>query len=232
MNRYITQGIVLRRTDFGEADRIVTFITPDHGKIRAIAKAVRKPKSKLAGAIELFSVSDLTIMVGKGEINTLMSGRLATHYGQIVKDSQRTDAAYEAIKSINKATEDQPEQAYFNLLNKTLESLNDSTLEPQLTALWFNMQLLKLAGHMPNLQTDASGKKLAADKKYYFELDRMCFRTSPQRPGEFGSDFIKFLRLGFSASSPKILQRVRDAVQLATPLQPLIKSMLVNHVRV
>ena len=232
MNRYITRGIVLRRTDFAEADRIVTFITPDHGKIRAIAKGVRKPKSKLAGAIELFSVSDLTILVGKGEINTLMSGRLAMHYGQIVKDTQRTDAAYEAIKLINKVTEDQPEEAYFNLLAQTLESLNDSSVDPQLTALWFNMQLLKLAGHMPNLRTDASGKKLAEDKMYYFELERMCFRTSPQRPGEFSSDTIKFLRLGFGAQRPNVLQRVKGAAELAVQAAPLIQAMLAAHLRI
>ncbi|MDO8591465.1 MAG: DNA repair protein RecO, partial [bacterium] len=71
MNRYVTQGIVLSRTDFGEADRILTFLTNDHGKVRAIAKGVRKSKSKLAGGIELFSISDLTLIIGRGEINTL-----------------------------------------------------------------------------------------------------------------------------------------------------------------
>ncbi|MEK7561678.1 MAG: DNA repair protein RecO, partial [Patescibacteria group bacterium] len=81
MNRYITKGIVLSRTDYGEADRILSFLTIDHGKVRAIAKGVRKSKSKLAGGIELFSVSDLTLIIGRGELNTLISTRLVRHYG-------------------------------------------------------------------------------------------------------------------------------------------------------
>jgi len=51
MKRINTHGIVLARTDFGEADRILTFLTPDNGKVKAIAKGVRKQKSKMAGGI-------------------------------------------------------------------------------------------------------------------------------------------------------------------------------------
>jgi DNA repair protein RecO (recombination protein O) len=57
MKTIVTKGIVLTRTDYGEADRILHFLTPDQGKIAGIAKGVRKSKSKLAGGIELFSVS-------------------------------------------------------------------------------------------------------------------------------------------------------------------------------
>ena len=66
MDRINTQAIVLRRTDFGEADRIINFLTPDRGKISGLARGVRKQKSKLAGGIELFSVSDITYLVGRG----------------------------------------------------------------------------------------------------------------------------------------------------------------------
>jgi DNA repair protein RecO (recombination protein O) len=51
MRQFRTQAIILNRTDYGEADRIISFLTPDHGKVKAIAKAVRKSKSKLAGGI-------------------------------------------------------------------------------------------------------------------------------------------------------------------------------------
>ena len=110
MNRIVTKGIVLSRTNFGEADRILSFLTPDHGKIRAIAKGVRKQQSKLAGGIEIFSISDLTFLEGRSEINTLMSSRLDKHYANIVKNLERTTAAYELIRLTNKATEDAPER--------------------------------------------------------------------------------------------------------------------------
>ena len=59
-----TLGYVLRRTNYGEADRILNIITPE-GKISAIAKGVRKEKSKLAGGIEMFSRIDLNIHKAK-----------------------------------------------------------------------------------------------------------------------------------------------------------------------
>ena len=59
MNRISTRSIILTRINYAEADRIITFLTPSNGKVRAIAKGVRKAKSKLAGGIELFSISDI-----------------------------------------------------------------------------------------------------------------------------------------------------------------------------
>lgn len=232
MNRYTTQGIVLTRTDFGEADRIITFLTPDRGKIKAMVRGVRKAKSKLAGGVELFSVSDLTILVGKGDIDTLMSSRLATHYGRIVKDVAATQAGFEFLKLINKATEEQPEPAYFNLLRQTLESLNDSNLPPQITALWADMHLLKLAGHMPDLRSDLSGAKLTQSKSYDFHLDAMRFAPKEDKEGNHSSNHIKFLRVGFAAASPQVLARVKDANNLTDFVHPIVKSMLKTYYKV
>ncbi len=230
MNRFVTKGIILNRTDYGEADRILTFLTSDHGKVKAIAKGVRKSQSKLAGGIELFSVSDLTLIVGRGEVNTLISSRLVHHYGNIVKDIERTKAAYEVLKIVGRATEDQPEPAYFKLLDQTLAALDDLRLDLELSKLWFAMQLLKLAGHMPNLRSDLAGAKLAISKHYSANLDQMRFE--PAKSGSFSAKHIKFLRLGFSAAHPQILQRVEGAGELAAACQPLIETMLRSHVRI
>ncbi|HSX18283.1 MAG TPA: DNA repair protein RecO [Candidatus Saccharimonadales bacterium] len=230
MKQYATQGIVLTRTDYGEADRILTFLTKDHGKIKAIAKGVRKSKAKLAGSIELFSVSDLTVIVGRGEINTLISARLMRHYGNIVKSIDRTNEGYDFLKILNKATEDQPEEAYFNLLDRALGALDDSEISPELTKLWFRMQLLKLAGHAPNLHSDESGKKLAQSKTYSFDFDKMKF--APKEQGEFNVNHIKFLRLGFGNNAPKALQRIEGALNLINDCQALIDTILKTYVRI
>ena len=57
-----TPAIVLRRTNYGEADRILTILTPEHGQQAVIARSVRKEKSKLAGGIELFAVCELGLV--------------------------------------------------------------------------------------------------------------------------------------------------------------------------
>jgi DNA repair protein RecO (recombination protein O) len=152
MKTIVTTGVVLSRTDFGEADRILHFLTPDNGKITGIAKGVRKSKSKLAGGIELFSVSELSFIVGKSEIYTIISARLVKHYDNIVKELERTNTAYEIIRMLNKATEDNPEASYYQLLVQSLEALDDLELNPKITDLWFKMQIIKLAGHSPNLK--------------------------------------------------------------------------------
>ena len=70
-----TQAIVLRRTNFGEADRILTLLTP-LGQRGAMARGARREKSKLAGGIELFGVSDVVLQQGKIDLATLTSARL------------------------------------------------------------------------------------------------------------------------------------------------------------
>lgn len=229
MNRYTTTGIILNRTNYAEADRILSFLTNNHGKVRAIAKGVRKQKSKLAGGIELFSVSDLTLIIGRGELNTLISTRLVRHYGNIVKNIQRTEAAYELLKVINRATEDEPEPAYFKLLDQSLAALDDPKLDINLTRLWFDMQLLKLAGHIPNLHTNSVGTKLADSKTYNVDFEQMCFE--PANRGPLGAKHIKFMRLGFGAGRPQTVHRIDDAASLAAVCAPIIQSMLQTYIR-
>lgn len=232
MNSTSTQGIVLSRTEFGEADRIITFLTSNHGKVRVLAKGVRKQKSKLAGGIELFSVSDISYLAGRGEIHTLVSTRMLKHYGNIVKDLNRTNTGYELIKTLSKATEDSPEPAYFNLLKDAFISLDDAQIDLNLIKVWFYAQLLKLAGHSPNLRTDQDGRKLQAAKKYDFNFDTMGFQESQAGHHSFGADQIKFLRLIFSDNPLAILQKIEKAQNLASRCQPLMQSMLQAHVRI
>lgn len=232
MKQFVTDGIILGRINYAEADRIITFLTPDHGKVKAYAKAVRKSKSKLAGGIELFSVSTLTFIVGRGEINTLVSSRLIKHYGSIVKDMQRTHHAYEAIRLVNKSTEDAAERAYFNLLRDGFAALDDPKLDPSLAMLWFEMQLLKLSGHAPNLTTDIAGAKLKETTSYNFYLDHMRFAPKEAKQGKYSANHIKFLRLGFQAARPQLLNQVKGVENLTAESQPLVQTMLKSFVRI
>jgi DNA repair protein RecO len=231
MKRVTTKGIVLSRINYGEADRIIKFLTPDHGKISVMAKGVRKAKSKLAGGIELFSVSDLSFIIGKSEIYTLISSRLDKHYGNIVKDIERTSTGYELIMLINHATAEHPEESYFTLLHLAFEALDDPKLDPSVTALWFYMQLLKLAGHSPNLRTDSEGAGLQASADYNFDPDNMSFITQESKQGTYGANHIKFLRVGFAAGRPQTLHRVEDVQKLTNSTKELVAVMLKTHVR-
>lgn len=228
MNQLTAQGIILSRTDYGEADRIITLLTPENGKLRLMARGVRRAKSKLAGGVELFSVSDITYIRGRGEIGTLISARLLKHYGRIVHDVQRTMLGYELIKQLNKFTEDQPEAEYFRLLEQSFESLDDATISLELIRFWFATKILGQAGYSPNLYTDASGDKLIADAIYAFNYDNMTFEADPS--GRFGSQHIKFMRLAFSGNHPKLLAQVQGGEELLPELLPVTQTLLSTHV--
>jgi DNA repair protein RecO (recombination protein O) len=230
VNQLLTTGIVLSRTDYGEADRILTLLTPDYGKLSLMAKGVRRIKSKLAGGIELFSVSDVTFIKGKGDMGTLVSARLRKHYGTIVQDINRTMLGYDLIKMLNKVTEDNPEAEYFQLLEQAFEALDDAVIGIGMIRLWFSAQLLRLGGHTPNLQTNTTGQKLVVESIYNFEFDTTSFIVAPG--GGFGVDEIKFLRLVFANNQPNLLQKVENSQKLVDSCLPLVTNLLKLHVRV
>ncbi len=230
MNQIQATGIVLTRTDFGEADRIITMLTPNYGKLRLMARGVRKPKSKLAGGIELFSISDISFIQGRGEIGTLISTRLKIHFGRIVQNIDRVQLGYDLIKGLNRATEDEPEAEYFVLLEHALAALNDANISIELIRAWFQSQLLRLAGHSPNLVTGTNGQKLSSDQTYNFDYDAMSF--APHDKGSFKASNIKALRLLFSQNTPAILYKVQGLNETLPKLMPLIQTMLTSYIRV
>lgn len=230
MNQIVSKGIVLTRVDYGEADRIVTLLTPDHGKIRVMARGVRKIKSRMAGGVELFSVSDITYMAGRGEIGTLVSARLITHYGNIVHDINRVQQGYELIKMVNKTTEDDTDQSYFDVLIDTLKALDNNTIPLDLTRQWLQAQLLNIGGHQPNMLTDTAGQELVVDQLYEFDFETMCFRQHSS--GLFGPAQIKALRLLFSNNKPLRLVTVQGLIDQLPTLDPILRYMTGTFLRV
>jgi DNA repair protein RecO len=224
MKQTVTTGIVLARTEYGEADRIVTLLTPDQGKIRVLARGVRKIKSKLAGGIELFSVSNITVMAGRGELQTLLSARLIKHYGNIVSDIDRVQLGYELIKLLHKNTEDNPEADYFDLLEQAFEALNDAKVPRELILIWFQAQLMRLAGISPNLHQTSDGLALKINTSYIFDVGDMAF--SEHSSGKFQSTEIKFLRLLFSEVKVGTLANVQDVVAFVEKSSGLVSATM------
>lgn len=224
MKQLVSPAIILKRTDFGEADRILTLLTPQQGKLSLMAKGVRRVKSKLAGGIELFSVSDITYIKGRGEVGTLVSARLSKHYDHIVGDLERTMLGYELIKLLNKLTEDEPEEEYFSLLQASFGALDDRDIPLGVIRMWFDAQLLRLNGHTPNLQTDTSGAKLSADTNYSFDFDRMTFVPFEGAVHSFSSSHIKLLRLIFEGNNPKVISQIQGVRTLAPACEQLLQN--------
>lgn len=206
-----TKAIVLRRTNYGEADRIVQFLTPENGVLSVMAKGVRKEKSRLAGGIELFATCDITVGSGRGELGILTAARLDTFYSRVMTDYDRLQLGYETIKQVSKVAATVDEPAFYDLLEQSFESLNDLSIDVRLTRTWFWLQLAILLGIGMNLSTDANGMKLVEDATYNFSEADHGFVFSDK--GMFGSDHIKLLRI-LSAQAPKLASHVSGVDEL------------------
>lgn len=206
-----TPAIVLRRTNYGEADRILQLLTPEQGKVSVMAKGVRREKSKLAGGIELFATCDVTIMPGKGDIGTLTGARLNTYFAHILKNYDRMQLGYEVIKQVGRATEMVSEPAFFELMETMYRSLNDDEIDVRLSETWFWLQLAILQGAGLNLGTDVNGMKLVEDQTYEYDIAESAFFF--KQNGRFTTDHIKLLRL-LSSQTPRVAAHVSGAGEL------------------
>lgn len=186
------QAIVLRRTDYGEADRILHLLT-SAGRRNVIAKGVRREKSKLAGGIELFALCDVVVRRGRGELGILTSAQLQQFYRHILDSYERMQFGYEMLKLVNRASEQVDEPAWFSVAQQVLAQLNHVDVEQKLIETWFYLQYAGLLGDELNLRTDVSAHALSPDKTYMYDGTEKGLRPAEQ--GDLSADAIKLLRL-------------------------------------
>ncbi len=187
-----TQAIILRRTNYGEADRILRMLTP-LGQRNVIAKGARREKSKLAGGIELFAVSDIVITTGRGDLGILTSSRLVKFYRHILEDYDRLQFGYEAINLIARASENIDEPAWYEVLREVFEALDETSVSLQLAQTWFYLHYAKLTGYELNLETDVAGNTLDVGKTYMYDINEKGLRAAAQ--GDIDANHIKLLRV-------------------------------------
>ncbi|NQW21040.1 MAG: DNA repair protein RecO [Chloroflexi bacterium] len=147
---YTTDGVVVRTSNLGEADRIITLVTPVHGLIRGVAKAARKPGSKIGGHLDLLkhvsvSVRETRTLHGLSQASTINGFR------GIRDDLERfSRASYVSEMSERFSVENGANQPLFRLLTDVLASL-EVTGNPEMAMHFFEMRLLQLSGFAPEL---------------------------------------------------------------------------------
>ncbi len=185
-----TQALVLRRTNYGESDRILTFLTPE-GKISALAHGVRKEKSRLAGGVELFCITDVVIHEGRGRLATLTGAKMLKFYSRIVENLPSLELAASMMKKIERVTEQVTSPEYYSLLVQSLEGLQN-TLNLDLIRTWFLLNLARISGEEINLAYDTKGDKLDQALTYHWDSTESALRPDPS--GNISAREIKFAR--------------------------------------
>jgi len=187
------KAIVLRRTNYQEADRILDLVTP-LGKRSVIARGVRKEKSRLAGSVELLCESEIVLTKSnKSSLAILTSARLIRFYGNILKSYDRMTFAYDTLKNIGKAVNQIEEPEWYDLLSQVLSGLDDLKIDLRLIRVWFLLQYQKLLGNELNMLYDVNGEKLEKNKKYTYDYLERGLREDIG--GKINGDVIKFLRV-------------------------------------
>lgn len=147
---YRTEAIILRRQDFGEADKLLTLYTPGLGKTRVLAKGVRKPKSRKGGHVELFTHSNLLIAKGKS-LDIVTQAETIHSFLPIRRELLRTSYAYYAAELLDKFTEEGVEnRPLFDLFLDALLWLSDAE-DLDLALRHFELHLLSYVGYRPQL---------------------------------------------------------------------------------
>lgn len=147
---YRTEAIVLARLDYGEADRIVTVMTPRRGKFRVIAKGARKPLSRLGPHLDFFCRSRLLLAKGR-ELDVVSEAATVDSYPRLRSDLDALGHASHMAEMANRLTEDRQEnEAAYDLLAQSLRLL-DEAVDPWLVTRHFEWALLTTLGYRPEL---------------------------------------------------------------------------------
>jgi DNA repair protein RecO (recombination protein O) len=158
-----TEAVVLRSIRFAEADCVLHLYTLERGRIGAIAKGVRKTKSRFGARLEPFSHAELMLHEGRGELHTVRGAELVRAHDQSRRDGYRLAVGHIGLEAMLRLfVEQEANAAAFHALTRFLDLLDETgarlPAQPALDplALSFQLKLLWLAGYLPHLAGCAS----------------------------------------------------------------------------
>ncbi len=163
-----TDAIILRRQDFGEADRLLTIFTPEHGKLRAIAKGSRKPAGRKTGHVELFTRVAMMIAYGR-ELHVVSQAEMIEPYLPLRENLERGAYANYVVELIDSFSEtEETNRSLYYLLDVTLARLSEPRVDLRLLTRFYELQLLGLVGFQPSLFTCAVGQEDIEPQDQFF----------------------------------------------------------------
>jgi DNA repair protein RecO (recombination protein O) len=200
MRNYRVRGLILKRFNYGEADRFIWLLTRDRGLLQVKAKSVRKIKAKLKGPLELFTLSDIELAKGRS-LDTVTGATIVESYNNIRTDLGLTSKAfYFSEYLLNFLTENEPTKAY-RLAVDSLGRLN-SNREEKFLVLSFIVNLLEITGFTPELDSclecdqEISSERIGFDFKGGGLVCSECHSNLTIKLNERTVKLIRLLRSG------------------------------------
>jgi DNA repair protein RecO (recombination protein O) len=226
---YRTEAIILRRSDFAEADRLLLLATPA-GKQRVVAKGVRKTTSRIAGHIELFTHTNLLLAVGRN-LDIITQSQIINSYARLRSEIARLSCAYYIAELYDKFTEDGEEnRPLFQLLVSSFAAI-DQSANPDLVLRSYELRLLQITGYRPHLHQCAICGEILTEEADRFSPQLggvLCprDRRSDQRALTMSGPAFRLLR--YLQSQP--LSAI-EALHLSTTVRGEVEQLLRAYLR-
>jgi len=220
------EAVVLRHVDWGEADRLLWLFTREQGKMRAVAKGVRKPRSRKAGHLEPFTRVGLLLAEGR-EWFIVTQAEAVEVYLPLREDLVRMSYALYVVELLDRFTYEEGEHVgLYRLLVDTLGRLS-SEAQPALATRYYELRLLDLVGFRPRLFECAGCGGVIQPEEQYFSAERggvLCPRCGPQHAGArpISMMALKYLR-HFQRSSYEDARRARLTPTLDREMEAIVQ---------
>lgn len=235
---YQTEAVILRRRNWGEADRILTLFTPQRGKIRVRAVGVRKPASRKAGHLELFHRATVFLARGR-DFDIITQAETVESFARLRDDLVRSAAASYAAELLDRlAPEEAENPAAYRLIVRTLEELCGGG-NVTLALRCYDLRLLDAMGYRPELSRCTVGGETIQAEDQFFSPARggvVCPRCADRAEGKYPVSLAALRVLRHIQRSPleeAFRLRVRAATleELEPVLQRYIQFLLESPLR-
>ncbi len=226
---YKTEAIVLKRINLGEADKILTLYTPNLGKLSAIAKGVRRPKSKMGGHLELLTHSSLMLARGQN-LDIITQSETISSFLPLRGDLWRASLAIYAAELVEQLTAEHVENyPVYKLFLDTLHQLCEAQ-DGELTLRYFELNLLTHLGYKPELHYCLGCKSPLEPTANFFSasgggvLCPACREKEPQSQ-HISLNALKVMRFLQQSDYPRA-SRVRLNAELSRELESLMRHYI------
>jgi DNA repair protein RecO (recombination protein O) len=227
---YRDRAVVLRKLDYGEADRIFTLLTKTHGKVGAIAKGVRRPESKLGPSLELFSHIDVLLAKGRGDLDVVAQVQRMPG-ARIAGDVERMSHASLIAELAERVCEDRhPLDGVYELTVMALDELARET-DPRRASAYFLSAALELLGYAPQLMECASCQRPLEAKPAAFNAAAggfLCDRCVMAGMELVPLAAIKVLRL-MASGDLDTYRRLKLEPRLLDAVEGVLQAQLEHH---
>ncbi len=226
---YKTEAIVLKRMNLGEADRILTLYSPNLGKFRAIAKGVRRPKSKMGGHLELLTHSALMLARGQN-LDIITQSQTIDSFLPLREDLWRVSMALYAAELVDQfAAERVENRPLYRLFVNTLRWICEAQ-DVELTLRYFELNLLTHLGYKPQLDQCLGCKKSLEPRTNFFSASSggvLCPQCQEKEPlaHPISLDALKVMRF-LEKSDYATASKLKLSAELSRELEQLMRHYI------